>query len=721
MEIPEGYRRIEGSERQVAPEARLVGSADPNETFSVTIIVRRRPDGPPMPDLHHWSKTPPGQRKFLSQEEFAARHGAAQADLDAVANFAHGHGMTLVEISVARRAAVIAGTVAQMSRAFAVELSRYESPTEKYRGRAGYIHIPADLANIVEGVFGLDNRRIGGRHNGDRARMAGDTMLLTPRQVARLYNFPNGDGTGQLIRIFGLNGGYLMDDINTFFFQNPPNVTGVGQNNPPDQPGADLGACSEVLQDICIAGSVAPGAQIQVYFAPPARAGDVPNQDSWVTTIGHMVHDSPTPSVISISFHLASGDDRQTYEIEGVSKDHIDAIHTFFQDAMAMGTTVLVSSGDSGSSRIPPDVKAHVGYPASDPLVTSCGGTAISNINGQTFDEVTWNDSDNPIKPSASGGGISYFYDVPAYQEADVIGGTIVPPSANPDNPPRRGRGVPDVAGNASEKSGYLMRMTTNAGPMTFIASGTSAVAPLYAGLTTLINANLSQNVGFLNPTLYLWAPGRTPFPRPPFPFRDITDGNNQLKGVLNPFYTAGPGWDACTGWGSINGSTLLDTLKQLTREYGWAWCRKCQGLFFSGFESPVPTHPHGICPADGREHDASLSGPYGVVLGDGDGRAQEAGWRRCRKCQGFFFALHSTLGVCPADKQQHEAAGGADGSPIHYAAIHGDDKPGQQGNWRWCNKCEGIFFALDPTVGSCPKDHLPHDPTGSADYAITQ
>src|SRR5215469_16571971 len=96
MNIPEGYQRIEGSERRIAPGARLIGPADPNETVSITIIVRRRPDGPPMPDMDYWAKTPPGQRKFLSHEEFAVRHGAAQADLDAVVNFARGHGMTVV-------------------------------------------------------------------------------------------------------------------------------------------------------------------------------------------------------------------------------------------------------------------------------------------------------------------------------------------------------------------------------------------------------------------------------------------------------------------------------------------------------------------------------------------------------------------------------------------------------------------------------------------------
>jgi len=221
MNIPEGYQRIEGSERRIAPGARLIGPADPNETVSVTIIVRRRPDGSPMPEMDYWTKTPPGQRKFLSHEEFAVRHGAAQADLDAVVNFARSHGMTVVETSVARRAIVTSGTVAQTSRAFAVELGRYESPTEKYRGREGVIHIPADLANIVEGVFGLDSRRVGG-HDADPA----NTVTQTPGGVATLYNFPGGNGAGQTIGIFALEGGYktMIDPSNP---NTPPKPTDI--------------------------------------------------------------------------------------------------------------------------------------------------------------------------------------------------------------------------------------------------------------------------------------------------------------------------------------------------------------------------------------------------------------------------------------------------------------------------------------------------------------
>jgi len=168
-EIPAGYRRLEGSERRPAAGAHRVGPADHNETLSVSVYVRPRPDAPPLPDLEHWMTPQPGRRQFLSQEELASRHGAAQADLDKVAAFARANGLKVVETNAARRLVVLSGTVAQMNKAFAVDLGRYESPEETYRGREGHIHLPNDLAGIVEGAFGLDNRRVARPHAGRQA------------------------------------------------------------------------------------------------------------------------------------------------------------------------------------------------------------------------------------------------------------------------------------------------------------------------------------------------------------------------------------------------------------------------------------------------------------------------------------------------------------------------------------------------------------------------
>jgi kumamolisin len=164
------YRQLPGSESTPAPGARALGASDENEKLSVTIVLRRRSAGPPVPGPEHYRETPPAQRPRLSEAEFAARYGADPAEMDKVTAFARREGLSVDETNAARRTVVVAGTVAQFNKAFDISLHNYEheverSPrsgrqTETYRGYDGFIHVPTDLAEVIVGVFGLDNRRI---------------------------------------------------------------------------------------------------------------------------------------------------------------------------------------------------------------------------------------------------------------------------------------------------------------------------------------------------------------------------------------------------------------------------------------------------------------------------------------------------------------------------------------------------------------------------------
>ena len=163
----------------------------------------------------------------------------------------------------------------------------------------------------------------------------------------------------------------------------------------------------------------------------------------------------------------------------------------------------------------------------------ACGGTSI-NVSGTTItSEVVWNDG---ADGGATGGGVSDHFPLPAYQ--DNAG---VPPAA--DSTKNVGRGVPDVAADADPNTGYGVRVD---GQNT-VVGGTSAVAPLWAGLIARLNQSLGKPVGFLNPTLYALTPQSGVF-------RDITSGNNGA-------YSAGPGWDACSGLGVADGTKLLKAL----------------------------------------------------------------------------------------------------------------------------------------------------------------
>lgn len=562
-QIPANYVALAGSDRVPAKGAAKVAPSDPNEKLSIRIYVRRRPDGPPIPDHAYWAKTPPGRRTFVPKDQFARLYGASQEDLNKVHQFASSHGLTIVETNVESRHVVLSGTVAQMNEAFKVDLGQYESPQEKYRGREGQIHLPHDLAPIVQSVLGLDNRKVAKHHNIGGPPGA---VALTPLQVATAYNFPASlDATGQTVGIIELDGGYGPSDIKAFLATLGlplPTITPVPvtqSNTPAGSLANPLTADVEVTLDIDVVAAIAQNADILVYFGDPSDNGFIAAMNA---AINPSAGDPPSPSVISCSWGGAE---------VGWTTMAATTMNQTLADAAAKGITVFVASGDDGSDCGVGDGSAHVLYPASDPGVTACGGTYT--VLGP-FSEGTWNDG-GPQPPNdqpagATGGGVSTFVFPPQRALPLWQQNANVPKSVNDGT---AGRGVPDVSGQASGYSGYVLtlygKLTTaiknpNTGMPIGPIGGTSEVAPLYAGLTAVINASLNQQVGFLNPTLYAFAedPGFSSV------FTDINDGvsNQWSAGVADAAhsYTSGPGWDACTGLGVINGSALLSNLQTL-------------------------------------------------------------------------------------------------------------------------------------------------------------
>jgi len=240
----------------------------------------------------------------------------------------------------------------------------------------------------------------------------------------------------------------------------------------------------------------------------------------------------PQPTILSISYGWGPDD----LSADSFSTQDLQQIDQLFQDAANLSITVLVSSGDSGAF-IASKTQAQTSLPASEPWVTACGGTTIGSISGSSFIEYVWNDN------GATGGGISARYPVPTYQSVVKL------PNRNVTN--IAGRGVPDIAGNASPFSGYTQFIGGQSEPI----GGTSAVAPLYAGLIAIINSNLGAPVGFLNPTLYSAANNA---------FRGVSGppgpANNTFDKVTG--YPATSGWNACTGLGTVNGVALENLLK---------------------------------------------------------------------------------------------------------------------------------------------------------------
>ncbi len=463
---------------------------------------------------------PPPGRAALSREAFAAAHGASEADLAAVRDFAAAHGLAVAEASAARRSVVLAGTVRAMSAAFAVELHEYTHPGGTYRGRTGSVSVPAALAGIVEGVFGLDNRPAAKAQFRVRPSSAAvAAAAFTPPALARLYDFPTDlDGSGQCIAIIELGGGYKPADLSTYFQSlglAVPTVKAIGVDHGKNSPTTADGADGEVMLDIEVAGAIAPKAVLAVYFAPNTDQG-------FLDAITTAVHDATNkPSVVSISWGAAE----PQWTAQALTQ-----FDQAFQAAAAMGVTVCAAAGDNGSADGETDGKPHVDFPASSPSVLGCGGTKLVASGGKISAETVWNESSG----GATGGGVSAVFALPAWQQS-----APVPKPAGATG----GRGVPDVAGDADPNTGYKVRVDGE----DLVIGGTSAVAPLWAGLVALLNQRLGKPVGFLNPLLYGTLAGKAGF-------RDITSGSNGS-------YSAAPGWDACTGWGSPDGTRLLSAL----------------------------------------------------------------------------------------------------------------------------------------------------------------
>ena len=379
---------------------RRIGIADPSEEITVTLRLRRKPGHPELPDQLHWARTPPGKRTFLSRAEMADTFGAGPKDIAAVKKFASANRLKFVEASVARRSVLLSGTVRQMNRVFGVDLGIYQSPDDVYRGHEGSPTIPKAISKMVEGVFGLDNRTVLRRNSSPGVPSAG-AALLTPPQVANLYGVKatRSRGAGQTVGIIEFGGGYIrrlphgidvLPDIDAFF-------TGLGLDTPKitdvlidgainDQSPWDY-ASYEVALDIDVAGSVAPEANIVVYFAPSTKQG-------MIDAISTAVHDAVNaPSILSISWGAA-----ELTEWFGTFWDQstVETVGETFAEAAAMGVSVFAASGDDGSNCDVDDGAAHVQYPASDPWVTSCGGTIITNVAQSGFQENTWNDISGP-------------------------------------------------------------------------------------------------------------------------------------------------------------------------------------------------------------------------------------------------------------------------------------------------------------------------------------
>jgi kumamolisin len=524
---------LAGSYRDPAPGAQPVGEGFIDEPVNVTVRLRRRPSTDPSAKSEIAGAVDFGNRSirtrpYLTREEYAALYGAAPADVETVRKFAAGFGLVETGSCAAERSLKFKGSRQDASRAFGTTLETYRYPYGKYRGRVGELHLPSSLAGVVEAVFGLDNRRQANALVVEESRNAPAQAKLGLERIRDLYCFPQDlSGNGECIAVLEFGGSLSPNDLQTFFRQSGITMPKISFEivDSTYQIVEDSRADAELALDVEMAGSLAPGARIAVYFATNDEKG-------WVDALCAAIHDdSNQPTVLTVSW----GAIEQWWE-----DDKRNTITELLEDAARFGMTVCAASGDDGSC-IDANACARVTFPASSPLVLACGGTSLMP-DGQ---EVVWNEG----VQDASGGGISDCLRRPDWQT--LQNASVQLPAPRRADPSFDGRGLPDVSGLASNSySIYVHGCYVNG------VGGTSAVAPLWAALVANLNEGLKRHglsrMGCFNPLLY-----RNPALQKTF--NDIVNGNNGQNGVGG--YKARTGWDPCTGWGSPNGSRLLDEL----------------------------------------------------------------------------------------------------------------------------------------------------------------
>jgi kumamolisin len=532
VELPGTVHEWTSTERERIRSLGPLTGQQRGRRIDVTLHLRESPEGPSLAEsVEATSLQPMVQRRFLTPAELAARHGFTDSDLERVSAWARGAGLTVIGSDRATRRVRLRGTVARMEAAFAVafELCEMTAGSPRlFRHHAGPASLPADLEGIVEHVSGLSDRPVARAHF--RPAAAAGTSY-TPEQLAAVYRFPSvpGGGAGLTLDVgIAELGGRADPAVTSWFTRIHPGVQviedAVGGPLPqPDPGGSDIEVALDwqVLARALLAAAPQATIRLVLRYAPNTDQGFADLWSSFATDTRYQF--------LGVSTSWGEAEDTWT---PGQART-MDAAA---QACLAVGIFHIAASGDNGAADNQTDGRLWADCPASCPNVLGAGGTRLVASGTAISSEVVWNDA--ATGEGAGGGGVSVYFPVPAYQSANGIEEVSLGTG-------RTGRSEPDMAADADPVTGYQVVTGIDAAgaPATTTVGGTSAVAPLLTAGFTLISAVTARRLGRLQDPAYALGKAGTGF-------NDVTQGSNAYPAGTEG-YSAGPGFDVPSGWGS--------------------------------------------------------------------------------------------------------------------------------------------------------------------------
>jgi len=463
---------------------------------------------------------------YLSAAAVAARYGPSPDVVARVRRVLQGYGLHGAW-QQGNNWLSVSGTAARFAAAFGVRTRWYRSPHGvRYYASARDPLLPARLRPDVTESGHLSSYA-------EPQQYAVPTGGLAPTDLLAAYDATplrtmGLDGSGQTIVFFELDG-FAQSDLDTF-----TGKYGLPPMHPQIKAGPTLPPGGETTMDLEVSHEIAPGAKLVIYNVDLSTAkSNAQALQIFLDLQTKMVTDNPG-AVISQSWGGCEKADSQAYA---------DALKNVYDHADALGESIFVSTGDNAAyeclrvsprGTVPSPDNLAVPLPAAVPGVTAVGGTRLSvAANGGWYNETVW---EAPAEIGGTGGGVTAYYPMPSWQQGPGV--------RNAQYNPHNQREIPDVSADADPYSGAAIYGPAGSSSAWITGGGTSQSAPIWAGLTALIDEYLQRQglhpVGFMNPALYQIAARATPYQA----FHDITVGTNL-------YYPATPGYDMASGLGT--------------------------------------------------------------------------------------------------------------------------------------------------------------------------